>query len=170
MLTARVTHLEMLAPPSRRVPPPIGFKLALMRAEGMPLHFYRYLYERVGKPHHWMGRRTMSDDELSAVIHGEEAEIEVIYVDGAPAGFFELDLSRRPHECEIVYFGLMAEYQGRGLARFFLSAAIHAAWEHEPGKVTIHTNTLDSPKALRLYQQLGFAAVAYSQEEVEPWL
>lgn len=168
-LTARITHLEMTAPPPQRLPAPSGPKLALMRAEAMPLHFYRYLYEQVGRPHHWLMRRDVPDAELAAAIHAEDTEIEVLYVDGAPAGFWELDLSARPGTVEIRYFGLVPDFQGRGLSKFFLSAAIFAGWAHNPGKLTIHTNTLDSPRALILYQKLGFRPVGWSEEEVEAW-
>jgi GNAT superfamily N-acetyltransferase len=160
----------MRTPPPQRVPAPLGPKLALMQVEAIPLHFYRYLYEQVGKPHHWLLRRNISDADLAESIHNDSTEIEVLYVDGCPAGFFELDLERRPEEVEIRYFGLIPDYQGRGLAKFFLSSAVFAAWAHEPKKVTIHTNTLDSPRALILYQKLGFEAVAWSEEEVEPWV
>lgn len=168
-LTARITHLEMHAPPAHRVPAPSGPKLALMRAEAMPLHFYRYLYELVGRPHHWLLRRNISDAQLAEAIHNETTEIEVFYIDGCPAGFFELDLASLPEAVEIRYFGLVPDFQGRGLSKFFLSSAIFAAWAHEPRKVTIHTNSLDSPRALILYQKLGFSPVAWSEEEVEPW-
>jgi len=168
-LLARITHLEMRAPPAHRVPMPSGHRLALMAARDIPAHFYRYLYEQVGKPHHWLLRRNMDDAALAAQVNAETTQIEVLYCEGVPAGFFELDLAQLPGAVEILYFGLVPEFQGRGLSRFFLSAAIFAAWAHEPEMVTIHTNTLDSPRALQLYQKLGFNPVAWSQEEVEPW-
>lgn len=167
---ARVTHLEMDALPPQRIAMPLGLRLAVMRAREMPLSFYRYLYREIGKPHHWLMRRNMSDTELAAVIHADSTEIHVLYAEGAPAGFFELDLSRLPGEAEIIYFGIMPDFQGRGLARFFLCEAVLAAWMHQPGRLVIHTNTLDSPRALQLYQRAGFTPYAYSQEAVEPWL
>ena len=169
MLQARVTHLEMRARPGQRVHVPSGFKLALMRVEAIPLHFYRYLYEIVGKPHHWLMRRTLSDADLSAIVHAETDEIEVLYCDGAPAGFFELDLGKLPESVDVKYFGLAPDFQGRGLARFMLSSAIHSAWDREPQKLTIDTNTLDSPRALQLYQKMGFEAVGWSEAEIEAW-
>lgn len=168
-LTARVTHLEMHVRPAHRVVSPIGAQLAVMRAADMPLHFYRYLYEQVGRPHHWLLRRTMSDADLSAIIHASTTQIEVLYVAGCPAGFVELALSDAPGHVEIEYFGLVPDYQGRGLAKFFLSCAIFAAWAHEPEKVIIQTNSLDNPRALQLYQTMGFAPVGFSEEEVETW-
>ena len=167
-LSARITHLEMTRPAERRAPP-LGPKIAIMRAGEMPPAFYRFLYEQIGKPHHWSLRRNLGDAALSEAIHAETTEISVLYVDGSPGGFFELDLTRLPDEAEILYFGLMPHCQGRGLARFFLSEAIAAAWAHAPAKVAIHTNTLDSPRALQLYQKAGFTPVGWSEEEVDAW-
>jgi len=168
-LLARITHLEMTAPPSMRVHAPLGSRLALMRTEAIPVAFYRYLYEQVGKGHHWLLRRHQDDDALRADLDAATLEIQVLYVDGVPAGFFELDLASLPDAADIRYFGLTPDFQGRGLGRFFLSEAIFAAWAHGPGKVTIQTNTLDSPRALQLYQKAGFNAVAWSEEQVEAW-
>jgi GNAT superfamily N-acetyltransferase len=169
MLTARVTHLEMGSRPLQRVHAPTGFVLALMRAEAMPLHYYRYLYEVIGRPHHWQERRGLADADLSAAIHSESTRIEVLYCDGCPAGFFELDLARLPDTVEIRYFGLVPEFQGRGLSRFLLSAAIFAGWDAGPERLTIETNTLDSPRALQLYQKMGFAPHAWSQDTISAW-
>lgn len=169
-LKARITHLDMTERPSVRLPMPLGQRIALMRAREMPVSFYRYLYREVGKPHHWMLRRNTPDGDLVEIIRSPATQIEVLYVDGCPAGFCELDLSRKPDEAEILYFGLMPEFQGRGLAKFFLSEAIHAGWDHDPGRLTIHTNTLDSPRALQLYQRMGFSPVGFDEEEVDPWV
>ncbi len=169
-LKARITRLEMLERPQDRTAMPHGQRVGLMRARGIPLTFYRYLYREVGKPHHWWLRRELIDVDLAAQIHAPTTQIDILYVDGCPAGFAELNLGSASAEIEILYFGLTPDYQGRGLAGFFLSEAIHAAWDHEPEKVTIHTNTLDSPRALQLYQRMGFSPVGFDEEEVEPWI
>lgn len=169
LLSARITHLRMSAPPARREPMPMGPRLALMRVRDIPPAFYRYLYEQVGRPHHWLLRRDLDDAALSAVLHRPDTEIHVLYADGAPAGFFELELMRKPEEVEILYFGITPDFQGRRLGRFFLSEALTAAWAHTSAVVTIHTSTLDSPRALQLYQRAGFEPHAWSQEQVRPW-
>lgn len=169
-LSARIMHLEMLAPPAHRVPMPMGPRLAVLRATDMPVAFYRYLYEQVGRAHHWMMRRNVPDARLAMLIHAETTEIQVLYVDGSPAGFFELDMSRLPAEAEVTYFGLTPDFQGRGLAKFFLSEAVFACWARNPARVVINTNTLDSPRALQLYQRMGFTPFAWSQEDVDPWI
>ncbi|WP_273792986.1 GNAT family N-acetyltransferase [Brucella anthropi] len=168
-LTARITHLEMSTRHLIQVPVPSGIRLAIMRAVNMPVHYYRYLYEQVGRKHHWMMRRVQTDAEVAEVIHADTTEIHVIYADGCPAGFVELDLSSLPEAAEIVYFGLIDDFQGRGLGKFFLNESIATAWAHGPNKVTIHTNTLDSPRALQLYQKMGFIPVGWSEEVIEPW-
>lgn len=168
-LVARITLLDMHRLPSARVPMPLGPHLALLRANAMPLHFYRYLYEQIGRAHHWLAHRDLDDQALSAIIHGKQTEIRVLYCDGAPAGFFELDLSGLPLGVEIRYFGLVPDFQGRGLAKFFLSEAIFAAFAHEPEKLRIQTNSLDSPRALQLYQRAGFSPYGWSQETVSRW-
>ena len=168
MLETRVTHLEMRRRPPR-VAMPTGPRLALMRAPGIPPAFYRWLYEQVGRPHHWQMRRGLDDAALRAAIHDKAVEITVLYCDGAPAGFFEIRRAHMPAAAEIVYFGLLPDFQGRGLARYFLSEAVHAAFAHEPEKITLQTNTLDSPHALLLYQKAGFQPVGWSVERIEAW-
>ncbi len=167
-LLTRITYLEMAAPTGWHHPAPLTPRLALMRAPAMPVHFYRYLYEQVGKPHHWCLRRHLDDERLAAEIHDEACQLQVLYADGAPAGFFELDL-QLPDRVEIRYLGLVREYQGLGLGRFLLSEAIAAAWNERPEKLTIETNTLDSARALRLYQLAGFVPCGWREAEIEAW-
>lgn len=169
-LTAHVTFLEMRERPHHvHVPMPIKPRLALMRAENMPADFYRYLYEQVGRPYHWYLRRVMDDDALVQVIQAETTQIDVLYAGGCPAGYFELDTSQMPDTVELAYFGLCKDYVGLGLGKWFLATAIEAAWEHGPERVAVHTNTLDHPAALPLYQRLGFEPVGTGEEVVEPW-
>jgi thiosulfate/3-mercaptopyruvate sulfurtransferase len=168
-LKAHITELEMKARSTRREPLPIGHKISLVKAQGMAPSFYRYLYREVGRAHHWFLRRGMSDAQLSVILEANDVEVWVLYVDGCPAGFFEIDCSDLPKYADIQYFGLIAEYQGRGLAKFMLSEAAHAAWEKGPEIVSIQTNTLDSPKALVLYQRAGFEPVGTYDEMIEAW-
>ncbi|RUY60399.1 GNAT family N-acetyltransferase, partial [Mesorhizobium sp. M7A.F.Ca.CA.001.05.1.1] len=93
--------------------------------------------------------------------------IRVLYLDGAPAGFFDLK-PHLPEEVELAYFGMMEHATGQGIGRWFLGSAIAAAWSHGPKRVTVQTCTLDHPAALPLYQKLGFAPVAQKKEIVHP--
>lgn len=169
ILRTRVTHLEMTERPTQSVPIPVSFKLAIMRATKISLPFYRFLYEQVGKPHHWSVHRHLGDEALAAIIHRDNVEIHVLYTDGSPAGFFELVIDENEGVTEILYFGLVPEFQGRGLAKFFLHEAISTAWASSPQKVIIETNTLDSPRALQMYQRMGFEPVSFAEAEIEAW-
>jgi len=172
MLPARITFLEMAARPTApSVPAPVNEPLALMRAENCPVHFYRYIYQQVGKPHHWLTRRRQSDAELAEVLAAPATLLYILYCGGCPAGFAEilLDKMAEHNEADIMYFGLMAEYQGRGLARFFFDEIVRIAWEQNIDLLRIQTNSLDSPRALQLYQRAGFTPVGTENVEIEAW-
>lgn len=156
MLSCTVTSLEMTARP--RVPAhptPHGTHTALLRAHRPTVAFYRFLYDTVGEPWLWYERREMDDDTLAAIVRNDRVEIYVLYVGGVPAGYVELDRRQEP-DIELAYFGLIPEFIGRGLGRYLLTAAIDIAWSYEPKRLWVHTNTLDHPGALPLYQRAGF--------------
>ena len=62
-----------------------------MRVEKPTIEFYRYLYDTVGEQWFWWERRQLSADKLHAVITQPTLEIYVLYVDGEPAGYVELN-------------------------------------------------------------------------------
>ena len=162
-----ITHLEMTAQPKGRAHLPLNAKAALMRAEAIPLHFYRYLMYRTGKPWNWVYRLRMTDDDLAAIVHAPTTDIDVLYLDGAPVGFFEIDRSREGVS-DLAYFGLMGHAIGRGVGRWFLREAVDSAWRSDPQKVTVNTCTLDHPAALGLYQKLGFVPVGRGEASIRP--
>lgn len=168
-LKARVTHLEMHQRSKGEVMAPVNMRLAIMRAYNMPVHYYRYLYEQIGKPHHWNVRRKMDDKSLAELIHSQDTAVHILYVDGCPAGFAETSLNKLPGAAEIVYFGLVPDYQGMGLSHFFFNEVLLAAWNANPAKLIIQTNTLDNPKALQLYQKCGFEPVSFEDVMIERW-
>jgi len=158
-----VTFLEMNAKLSAPPPPqPARTKVALLRCEKPPVHFYRYLYDTIGAEYYWVDRKKLSPDALAEVIHHPLNQLFVMYKDGSPAGMAELDL-RKPGTTNISYFGLMPEAIGKRLGYFFLYHTCVNAWLEPIGRLTVNTCTLDHPRALSLYQRLGFTA--YSREE-----
>jgi GNAT superfamily N-acetyltransferase len=161
-----VTFLEMRQPPRNYPPMPTNRPIALLKARNIPLHFDRYLIDRVGRKWHWVNILRMPDEELAAYLAEEGRDIRVLYLEGVPAGFF--DLKREGAVVEIAFFGMMEQAMGQGLGRWFLGAAIEAAWSMGPDRVTVQTCTLDHPAALPLYQKLGFSPVAQSRSRVQP--
>ena len=109
----------------------------------------------------------MSDAELSATLRDPANCVTVLYMNGAPAGFFELQ-KLDADVTELAYFGLMEEAIGAGVGKWFLLQALYSAWQDNPKKVIVSTNTLDHPRALQLYQMMGFSPVSTYQAWVEP--
>ena len=162
-LASTITSLEMTERPKHTpVPLPSQSKIALMRAHKPGAAFYRYLYDRVGEKWLWYTRRAMDDDTLRTIVDDERVEIYVLYFDGVPAGFAELD-RRLPPDVELTYFGLLPEFIGQGLGPYLLGSAIDIAWAYEPKRLWVNTGTQDHPKALALYQRFGF--VPFKRED-----
>ncbi|WP_306118312.1 MULTISPECIES: GNAT family N-acetyltransferase [unclassified Roseitalea] len=157
----------MTTPPGHYPPLPSGVQTALLIARKPPLHFYRYLYFQVGIHWHWEARLRMRDDALRAAIHADACEITVLHVDGAPAGFFELNRKSR-RLVDLAYFGMIPHVHGLGLGKWFLGQAVKAAWAKRPNSVTVNTCTLDHPAALPLYQKMGFRPYRRSTGHVRP--
>lgn len=170
-LPTRITYLEMQELKAPRKAIPMNVNAALLVAEKPQLHFYRYLQDRVGRPWKWESRLRLRDEALVAIIHASTTEITVLMLDGAPAGFFELDRSKEG-VTDIAFFGMMPHATGRGLGRWFLTEAVYAAFgevgAHEPQRVTVNTCTLDHPAALSLYQKVGFVPIAWEDGHVTP--
>lgn len=161
-----ITYLRQTARPTLPPQPRPNVKLAMLRAENPPVHFYRYLYDLVGRRWNWISRRHLSDADLAAIIQNPAVMVYVLYVEGVPAGMAEIDASEKPN-IEIRFFGLAPDFIGRGLSRVFLANAIELAWAQHPKEVRIETCTLDHPAALALYQKFGFAVFDQRQGRVE---
>jgi GNAT superfamily N-acetyltransferase len=149
-----VTYLEMLESPREPVPPaPPGVEVRTLVS--IPAAVYRRLYGTVGRDWHWVDRHALSDAELEAQVNDPGIEIDVLEVDGAEAGYAELD-RRTAGEIRLVYFGLAPAFIGRGLGSWFLRWTVERAWSWRPRRVHLDTCTLDHPRALGNYEAVGF--------------
>jgi GNAT superfamily N-acetyltransferase len=166
-LRTTVTFLEMRAEPVLHVAPPANLKIMLTRVEQPTIGFYRFLYAAVGRDYQWSDRKKLDDEALAAIIGDARVEVWVLYVGGQPAGYFEADASDLPAQVELVYFGLIPDFHGRGLGKWLLAEAIRACWARKPERVIVETCTLDGPAALPLYQKLGFSPYAREDKVVE---
>ncbi|MDO9416959.1 GNAT family N-acetyltransferase [Pararhizobium sp.] len=166
-VAVHITELEARTAPKQSLPVPINIQTAIMRVPNIPLPFYRFLYMQVGRRWHWIDRLRLSDENLTKVLHDKRNSVSVIYVNGAPAGFFEL-FHQDEDTVELTHFGLIGHALGLGLGKWFLLQTLYAAWALNPVVVKVTTNNLDHPRALQLYQQFGFSPVATSDAEVTP--
>jgi GNAT superfamily N-acetyltransferase len=160
-----VTYLEMPAPPAHLPPMPLSPRLALMKSENIPLHYYRYLYSAVGASWLWFERLLLDDETLSAKVHRAAVEVFVLYANGSPGGYYELDFSK-PKRANLVYFGLMPEWTGMKIGPWLLGCAVGEAFSRGVEQLAVNTCTLDHPAALPLYQRLGFRPVRREQRRL----
>ena len=156
-----ITYLEMRQPKHFERESSRNENLSIIRAHNPHTGFYRYLYNAVGKDWLWYERNELSDTELEKIIHHPDVRVYVLYLNGTPAGYGELDF-RIVDEVEIAYFGLIPEYIGRGLGSYFLRHLVETAWNESPNRVWVHTCNFDSPNAISVYQITGFSP--YRQE------
>jgi len=162
-MKVKITYLQMFAPPQRVVPAPQG-GLAVIHARKLSVAYYRFLYDAVGRDYDWTSRKKLSDAELAALLNDPRLEVHVLMADGVPAGFAELD-RRTEGEIELVQFGLLPQFIGQGLGRYFLQWTIEKAWSYQPRRMWLHTCTKDHPAALPNYLKAGFTV--YKEEGTE---
>ena len=157
-----VTFLRMDQPPSEPAPA-LHPGCSVVHATTPSVAFYRYLYNTVGADYVWWLRRTASDAELAALLGDRLVSIHVLYRNGEPAGFFELDGRPWP-DINLSYFGLMPTAVGTGLGYAFLRQAVDTVWRQRARGMTVNTCTADHPRALPTYLRAGFRAVRQVRE------
>jgi GNAT superfamily N-acetyltransferase len=162
--TVTTTYLEMTSA-SQAIPFQGEPRLELHRAEIACPELNRSLYVAVGSDWWWYARLGWSRAQWLAYVDRPELETWVGYRSGTPAGYFELE-SQPGGQVELVYFGLLPSFIGKGLGPELLAAAIRRAWQLRPRRVWVHTCTLDHPRALQTYQARGFE-VYESKEAIE---
>ena len=112
------------------------------------------LYALVGGKWQWTGKQAWSDDDWRAYAEGENLRTFIASLEGATAGYFELQ-SQPEGDVEIAYFGLAPAFIGRGLGGYLLSEAVKTAWDWGASRVWLHTCSLDHPSALKNYEARG---------------
>ena len=156
VVTVTTTYLEL---PSRAAfrPATIADPDALVLEARAPLvAFARFLYDAVGRDYHWTDRHAWSDGEWHAYLARPTTRLLVLYRQGTPAGYIELDAAATEPGTEIAYFGIIPAFQGLGLGKHLLSVGVARAFDDGAARVWLHTCTLDGPHALANYRARGF--------------
>jgi len=151
-LTNITYHLEMHSPDELLAS---AQKVEIeLRQEGAL--FSQQMYMQVGVMWRWNDRRDWTTEQWEE-LHGQGATRTYAgIVDGEVIGYFELDLTEE-NESEIIYFGLLPDYIGKGLGGAFLTKCIETAWSQPATRrVWVHTCTFDHEHALANYQARGF--------------
>ena len=148
--TVTITYLELppgeaIRPPARPAPP--GFGTREVQDPGVNADLYR----RVGADYAWIDRLRWSEREWRR--WAERVETHVVELAGVTAGYWELE-RESAGSAKIPIFGLLGEFQGRGLGGHALTAALARGRELAP-RVWLTTCTLDGPYALPNYLARG---------------
>ena len=173
----RTTYLELAADAPLRPPARARPDYEVRRAVAAGPEFNRYLYTAVGWRWNWNSRLRWNYAQWQEYLSRPGMETWVGYIDGVPAGYFEL----RPGPAssgegvEIVQFGLLPAFVGLALGGHLLCDAATRGRDIGAGRVWLHTCTEDHPHALANYRARGFVPfkVEEQTEEVlvdgEPW-
>ena len=148
------THLEMTSPTDLLPATSPTTRYQLARAELACPELNRFLYTAVGWRWSWYSRLSWDHARWLRYLSGP-VETWVAYVSGTPAGYFELELQAGA-SVELVFFGLLPDFVGKGIGGALLSDAIRRAWALGAQRVWVHTCDLDHPRALANYQARGF--------------
>lgn len=167
VVTAVRTYLEMADRSSLRPARVSEQYVRVSRREPCEPEFWRYLYSTVGEAYRWVDRLPWTEDEIRAYLTDPAVSLWVMTVDDAMAGYFEL---RREEDAsvEIVYFGLLPGFLGRGLGRHLLTEAVERAWASGARRVWLHTCSFDHPAAIQNYLGRGFAVFKTEEYVVGP--
>lgn len=138
--------------------------LEIRQAEVPSPEFNRFLYTAVGGDWHWIDRLNWTYDQWLESAGRPELETWVAHISGTPAGYFELE-QQSEGDIEIVHFGLLPQFIGKGLGGHLLTVATERAWQMGASRVWVHTCTLDHPGALDNYRARGFRVF---REETQP--
>ncbi len=69
-----------------------------------------------------------------------------------------------PARCASAASGLLPEFRGRHLGKWFLGLAVEAAWDFRPERVWTSVGDADDPRAILLYQWAGFVPYETTRE------
>lgn len=161
--TLVTTYLHMISPDQFNPSFISNSNMQILPMGVADIHFYRYLYRSVGEDLRWRDRLVMPDSELEAVLRSPNTRVYVLYIAGAPAGYVEL-AKHNDGSVEIAYFGLRAQYHGRGLGKHLLSFGIQRAWDLGARRVWVHTCNLDGTHAMDNYRKRGFQVYQQLEE------
>ncbi|MEI8055853.1 MAG: GNAT family N-acetyltransferase [Actinomycetes bacterium] len=150
-----VTELEMTDPAQLRPGRLPEVNPTVVRALRPAPELSRFFYRAVGGDWYWLDRLSWTYEQWTEWVSSPGHELWSCWVEGVPAGYFELD--RQNGEVELAYFGLLRGFAGLGLGGWLLTEAIARAWDApDTTRVWVHTCELDSPTALANYESRGF--------------
>ena len=122
-----------------------------------PVNFQlnKFFYKNIGKKHRWVDRLVWIESQWIDYVSDKKVKTYVLKHKNDLAGFFELIFHSEKKEIELVYFGLLEEYQNKKLGSYLLCSAIKNSFYEKVERVWVHTCSLDHENALKNYLSRG---------------
>lgn len=152
-----IYYLEQESPSEMR-PKPAPPEVRARECTTKQWMYNRFLYQWVGAGWQWTDKLSWSNAQWQAYAESDALRTWVAYVDGSPAGYYELQ-KHQSGAVQIMYFGLGAKFLSRGYGGYLLTHALNSAWSWQASKVEVNTCSLDHPSALANYQARGMKLV-----------
>jgi GNAT superfamily N-acetyltransferase len=162
-VTEIVTYVEMTAA-NQLIPAAPVPGLALEPVDrGSPL--VPRILAQIGAAYSWKSASRTRQQWAAWFAEHPDRTFRLLSFDGEPAGMLSYDL-HPGGEVEIVTFGLLPEFVGKGLGGFALTIGVQQAWALAPSvnRVWLHTSTSDHPRALPNYHRRGFRTFKVEQQ------
>jgi ribosomal protein S18 acetylase RimI-like enzyme len=161
LIEETVTYLEMTAAeqlrPGRSPPAPVE----LVKLDPAAASVLRRTYAQIAAPLAWQSRRSWSDAQWQQHLARPQVHAWIARVGEEIAGMVELE-AQPGGDVEIVVFGLVPEFVGRGFGAHLLTVGTRLAWRLKPldgvrvRRVWLHTSSRDHPNAKSNYERRGF--------------
>ena len=130
-------------------------KFILELVEPPNFQLNKFFYKNIGKNHKWVDRLIWNEKQWIDYTTNTKVKTFVLKKGDDLVGYFELIFHNDKNEIEIAYFGLLEEYRNQKLGSYLLSLAIKESFKDKPGRVWLHTCSLDHKNALNNYLSRG---------------
>lgn len=157
-----IYYLEMRDPAELQPAKTQGRELGVRRVTFPVPELNRFFYTAVGGNWWWVDRLEWTYEQWLEFLRRPGHETWIGYLEDSPAGYFELE-GEPGGDVEIVSFGLLPTFVGKGLGGAFLTSAVRRAWDKGATKVWLHTCSFDHPRAVDNYRARGFQLVRTEQ-------
>jgi GNAT superfamily N-acetyltransferase len=170
-----ITHLEMRSAADLRPKAPPSADAAVARVPVPMPELNRFFYTAVGGDWYWLDRLPWTFADWQRYLDRPQLETWVVSAGGIPAGYYELE-RQDGDDVELVYFGLLPAFTGKGLGGWALTEAVRRGWAMGAKRVWVHTCDRDHPGALANYLARGLRIFKTETKEedlpdrpVGPW-
>ena len=134
--------------------------------------FFRWMYNRVGKPYNWWYFSNKTEEELKAYLH--DKTFYTLMLAETPIGFAITEFEFDTNSINLSYFGLTPAgitHGIRNLGSYFLLTVL-SDWIYDSSKFWVYTTSWDHPAAIPCYKKAGFSMVSEESvtEQVPDWV